>query len=78
MTNGIKIIAGSAHPELAREICAHLGVPLCPTQLVKFSNENMMFQVMENVREADVFVIQPSCPPVSEGIIEALIGKDLK
>ena len=76
MKNGIKIIAGSAHPELAKEVCQHLGVPLCPTRLVKFSNENMMFQVMENVREADVFVIQPSCPPVSEGIIEALMMID--
>ena len=76
MKNGIKIIAGSAHPELAKEVCDHLGVPLCPTRLVKFSNENMMFQVLENVREADVFVIQPSCPPVSEGIIEALMMID--
>ena len=76
MRNGIKIIAGSAHPDLAREVCEQLQVPLCPTRLVKFSNENMMFQVMENVREADVFVIQPSCPPVSEGIIEALMMID--
>ena len=76
MNNGIKIIAGSAHPQLAAEVAAHLGVPLCPTRLVKFSNENMMFQVLENVREADVFVIQPSCPPVSEGIIEALMMID--
>ena len=74
--NGIRIIAGSAHPALAAEVAAHLGVTLCPTRLVKFSNENMMFQVLENVREADVFVIQPSCPPVSEGIIEALMMID--
>lgn len=74
--NGIRIIAGTAHPALAEEVAGHLGVPLCPTRLVKFSNENMMFQVLENVREADVFVIQPSCPPVSEGIIEALMMID--
>ena len=76
MTNDIKIIAGRAHPELADEICNHLRVERTPTRLVKFSNENMMFQVLENVREADVFVIQPSSPPVSEGIIEALMMID--
>lgn len=76
MTNDIKVIAGSAHPELAHEICAHLGLAPTPTRLHNFSNENIMFQVLENVREADVFVIQPSCPPVSQGIIEALMMID--
>ncbi|MEE8042680.1 MAG: ribose-phosphate pyrophosphokinase [Pseudomonadales bacterium] len=76
MTNDIKIIAGSAHPELAQEICAHLGLEATPTRLHQFSNENIMFQVLENVREADVFIIQPSCPPVSQGIIEALMMID--
>lgn len=76
MKNGIKVIAGSAHPELAKEVCEHLNVPLCPSRLVRFSNDNMMFQVLENVREADVFVIQPSCAPVSDGIVEALMMID--
>ena len=43
---------------------------------MRFSNENMLVQIDENVREADVFVIQPSCPPVSDGIIELLITID--
>ena len=69
----IKVISGTAHPDLARDICEFLGVDLCPSSVVRFSNENMLVQIEENVREADVFVIQPSCPPVSDGIIELLI-----
>lgn len=76
MTDSIRIIGGSAHPEFAEQICSHIGVDRCATRLVRFSNENMMVQILENVREADVFVIQPSCSPVSDGIIELLITID--
>ena len=76
MYGDIKVISGSAHPELGRDICKHLGIELCPSNVVRFSNENMMVQIDENVREADVFVIQPSCAPVSDGIIELLITID--
>lgn len=76
MYGDIKIISGSAHPELAGEICKHLGVELSPTRTVRFSNENMMVQIEENVRESDVFVVQPSCAPVSDGIIELLLTID--
>ena len=76
MRDDIRIIAGSAHPELARDICKHLGVGLTPTHVVRFSNENIMVQIEENVREADVFVVQPSCAPVSDGLIELLITID--
>ena len=75
-TNSIRIISGSAHPEFAERICDHIGVERCETRVVRFSNENMMVQILENVREADVFVVQPSCPPVSDGIIELLITID--
>jgi ribose-phosphate pyrophosphokinase len=70
------VISGTAHPELAEAICKCLGADLCRTTVVRFSNENMLVQIDENVREADVFVIQPSCPPVSDGIIELLITID--
>jgi ribose-phosphate pyrophosphokinase len=72
----IRIIGGSAHPELARDICKHLGVGLTPSHVVRFSNENVLVQIDENVREADVFVVQPSCAPVSDGIVELLITID--
>ena len=76
MIAAVKVISGSAHPELARDICKHLDSELCRTNVVRFSNENMLVQIDENVREADVFVIQPSCPPVSDGIIELLMTID--
>src|SRR5574342_1093731 len=76
MTGDIKVISGTAHPELARDICEHLGIGVCRSTVVRFSNENLLVQIEENVREADVFVIQPSCAPVSDGIVELLITID--
>ena len=76
MVGAVKIIGGTAHPELAQSISRHLGLDLCRSTVVRFSNENMLVQIDENVREADVFVIQPSSPPVSDGIIELLITID--
>lgn len=73
MTNAIKLIAGTSHPTLAREIAEQLGIPLCATEMHRFGNENILFQCKENVRESDVFVIQTSCPPVSDLIVELLI-----
>ncbi len=76
MANEIKLIAGTSHPALAEEISQSLGVPLCATKIVRFGNENILFQCLENVREADVFVLQTSAPPVSDGIVELLIMID--
>ena len=76
MVGAVKVISGTAHPELAEDICKCLGIGLSHTTVVRFSNENMLVQIDENVREADVFVIQPSCPPVSDGIIELLMTID--
>jgi ribose-phosphate pyrophosphokinase len=72
----IRLIAGTSHPELATEIAAHLGVALAETEVIRFGNENILFQCKENVRESDVFVIQTSSPPVSDHIIELLIAID--
>src|SRR5262245_56398459 len=76
MVGDVKVIGGTAHPALAQDICKCLGIEPCPTTVVRFSNENILVQIDENVREADVFVIQPSCPPVSDGIVELLITID--
>jgi ribose-phosphate pyrophosphokinase len=72
----IIVVGGSSHPALAHAICDELGIQMAPSRLVRFANENMMVQIEQNVREADVFVIQTSCPPVSDGIIELLITID--
>lgn len=76
MQGNIKVFSGSAHPDFSRRVCEHLGLPLGQSNLVKFSNQNMLVQIQENVREDDVFVIQPSSPPVSDGILEMLITID--
>lgn len=73
MAHDIKIIAGTSHPALAREISSHLGIPLTASEIIRFGNENIMFQCRENVRESDVFVIQTSAPPVSDYLMELLI-----
>jgi ribose-phosphate pyrophosphokinase len=72
----LKVFAGSAHPRLAEAICSCLGIPLGRSRTIRFSNENLKVKIEENVREQDVFLIQPSCPPVSEGLIELLIMLD--
>jgi ribose-phosphate pyrophosphokinase len=76
MDGNLKIFSGSAHPALARAICDHVGIELGRSRTHRFSNENLKVRIDENVREQDVFVLQPSCPPVSEGIMELLIMID--
>src|SRR5687768_17367071 len=76
MHGNVKVFSGSGHPAFSRRVCAHLGLPLGNSKVVRFSNQNMLVQIEENVREADVFLIQPSCPPVSDGILEMLITID--
>lgn len=76
MYGKIKIFSGMAHPDLARAVCDQLQLPLGRSHVTRFSNENMLVQIDENVREADVFLIQPSCSPVSDGIVELLITID--
>ena len=72
----LKIFSGSSNPELAHEICDYLGVKQGRKTLKRFSDGEIRFQVRENVRGADVFVVQPSCPPVNESIMEMLIMID--
>ena len=72
----LKVFSGSSNPELAEEICRYLGVPPGEQSLRRFSDGEVAYQVLENVRGADVFVVQPSCPPVNESIMEMLIMID--
>lgn len=72
----LKVFSGSSHPRLARDICAHLGIALGKSHTITFSNENMMVQIDENVRECDVFVVQTSCPPVHTHLFELLMMID--
>jgi len=71
-----KIFSGSASPALADEICAHLGATRGKTVLGKFSDGEIYFQILENVRGADVFVIQPCTQPVDYHLMELLLMID--
>jgi ribose-phosphate pyrophosphokinase len=72
----IAVFTGSAHPDLANEICGHLGVPLRPTRITRFANDCLEVQLQDNCRERDVFIIQPLVAPVQEHLVELLLMLD--
>ncbi len=72
----LKIFCGSANPALTEEICAFLGVSRGQTQMQRFSDGEVYFQLLENVRGADVFIVQPTCFPVDQHLIELLLMMD--
>ncbi|MER7280036.1 ribose-phosphate pyrophosphokinase [Dactylosporangium sp. NPDC000244] len=72
----IAVFSGSAHPELAEEICAQLEVPLLPVRVDRFANDCLEVQLQANCRERDVFLIQPLVPPVQEHLVELLLMLD--
>ena len=72
----LKIFTGNAHPALAREIAKTLGVPLGRANIDRFPDGEVRIQILENVRGADVFIIQPTCTPVNENLMELLIMLD--
>ncbi len=74
--NGLKVFTGNAHPGLARDICAYLGMPLGECEVFEFSNENIFVRFMENIRERDVFLVQPICSPVNTRLMELFIMID--
>jgi ribose-phosphate pyrophosphokinase len=76
MSSKLRVFSGSANVPLAREICSHLGETLGEVKLKRFSDQEVNFQILENVRGKDVFIIQPTCPPVNENIMELLIMID--
>ncbi len=71
-----KIFSGSANKPLCEEICKFVGVPMGETRMQRFSDGEIYFQLLENVRGADVFVVQPTCFPVDEHLLELLIMVD--
>src|SRR5512139_1975057 len=72
----LKVFTGSAHPELAREIASHLGIPLGQARLQRFPDSEVAFQIDENIRGTDVFIVQPTCRPVDEHLVELCIMID--
>ncbi|MBK5259555.1 MAG: ribose-phosphate pyrophosphokinase [Thermoanaerobaculia bacterium] len=76
MSRPLKVFSGRSHPVLAHEICSRLGVQPGHVSLYSFSDGENYVQIDENVRGADVFVIQPTCPPVNDSLMELLIMLD--
>ena len=76
MPRTMKIFTGRAHTKLAEEICEHLDCDLGKVTLYNFSDGENYAQIDENVRGADVFIIQPTCTPVNDNLMELLIMLD--
>ena len=72
----LRIFSGSSHPDLARGIARSLQLPLSPVQRRRFSNDNLYVRLCENVRGADVFVVQTFAPPVQDHLFELLMLLD--
>ena len=72
----LKVFSGSAHPALARDIADFLGVPLGHARLHRFPDSEVAFQIDENIRGTDVFVVQPTCKPVDGNLVELCVMID--
>ncbi|RLT35880.1 MAG: ribose-phosphate pyrophosphokinase [Chloroflexi bacterium] len=70
------VFTGNAHREFAEAVCRHLKLPLGDCEVTEFSNENIFVRFQENIRERDVFLIQPIVPPVNTRLMELLIMID--
>jgi ribose-phosphate pyrophosphokinase len=72
-SNGLRLIAGRANPDLAKEIASILNVPLCDIRISTFANSETHVQIEESVRGKDVFIVQPTCLPANENLMELLV-----
>jgi ribose-phosphate pyrophosphokinase len=72
----LRLFCGGAHPALGEAIARHMRIPLGRAHLARFSDGEVWFQIQDNVRGADVFVVQPTCPPVGENTMELLVMLD--
>jgi len=72
----LRLISGNANRPLAARIAEELGIPLTRAEVTRFSDGEIRVKIDESVRGADVFIIQPTCPPVSENLMELLIMMD--
>ncbi|MCE5267023.1 MAG: ribose-phosphate pyrophosphokinase [Planctomycetaceae bacterium] len=71
--NSMKLFTGRAHPALAKRICEYLGLPLGRAMMGNFPDGEISCKIDEDVRGRDVFIVQPTCPPVNENLMELLI-----
>jgi ribose-phosphate pyrophosphokinase len=76
LSNELKVFTGTANTELTREICEYLKCTLGKSSITRFSDGEIYFQIEENVRGADVFIVQPSCTPVDSNLMELFLMID--
>ncbi len=76
MTKEIKIFSGNANIPLAEEICHYIQIPLSRAEVRKFSDGETFVEIGENVRGRDVFVVQPTCTPVNDHLMELILMVD--
>jgi ribose-phosphate pyrophosphokinase len=72
----LKIFTGNGHPALAQSVCDYLEIPLGQAEVFKFANDNSFARIKENIRQRDVFIVQPTCFPVNDNLMELLIMID--
>ena len=70
------VFTGNAHPQLAQEIARYLRIPLARAQVGRFSDGEINVEILENIRGRETFIIQPTCPPASENLMELLVMVD--
>ena len=76
MESRIKLFCGNSNPALAEKICANLGMPLGQAKIKNFSDGEIMVEIGENVRGRDIFVVQSTCSPTNNNLMELLIMMD--
>ncbi|MDO9577062.1 MAG: ribose-phosphate diphosphokinase, partial [Candidatus Cloacimonadales bacterium] len=76
MFSRLKIFTGNSNIELAQEVAKYAGIPLGDAEVFKFSNDNTFVKINENVRGADTYIIQSTCYPVNDNLMELLIMID--
>jgi ribose-phosphate pyrophosphokinase len=76
MNERLKVLSGNAHPALAQAICDNIGVALGATTVETFPDGETFVQIRENIRGRDVFIVQPTCPPANQNLMELLIMVD--
>jgi ribose-phosphate pyrophosphokinase len=76
VTDELKIFTGNAHRDLAQAVCQYLDIPVGQAEVFKFANDNTFVRILENIRQRDVFIVQPTCAPVNDNLMELLIMID--
>ena len=72
----IKVFSGTSHPKLTQDICINLGIEPSKVEIFKFENDNTFVRILNNIREQDVFIVQPTDKPSNDNIMELLICMD--